>query len=159
MYAHGNYGPPSSRDAQSQSQEPQNHKTMMEWEQRHHGNLQDNEVNAAAFSDSNTGVDRGTCCSLICSHSLWLEIWAGKIRLNSLYLGDPEKRKKGIQSSHMYIWCSLIHCILVLELHGAVPFHGDNLQNKIKHLYLCRNSRFSAYKVRWSHSNLGTLRA
>jgi len=40
------------------SQEPQNHKTMMEWEQRHHGNLQDNEVNAAAFSGNNTGVDR-----------------------------------------------------------------------------------------------------
>lgn len=74
-------------------------------------------------------------------------------------MGDPEKRKKGINSSHTHIWCSLVHCILVLELHGAMPFHGENLQNKIKNLDLCRNSRFSAHKVRWSHSNLGTLRA
>lgn len=31
---------------------------MMEWERQHLGNLQDHEVNAAAFSGNNNGVDR-----------------------------------------------------------------------------------------------------
>lgn len=37
---------------------PRSHRTMMEWERQHLGNLQDHEVNAAAFSGNNNGVDQ-----------------------------------------------------------------------------------------------------
>lgn len=40
-----------------------------------------------------------------------------------------------------------MNCILVLGLNRAMLFRRDNLHNKVKHLDMCGNSRFSTYKV------------
>lgn len=53
-----------------------------------------------------------------------------------------------MNSSLVYTLCSSAHCILVLEHNRAKLFHRGNLQNKVKHLDMCRNRRIFTYKVK-----------
>lgn len=89
--------------------------------------------------------------------STHLQSWLFLIWIKSEWRKDGwtqyihKQRKRVVNSSLMYTLCSFTHYILVLELNRAKLFHRGNLQNKAKHLDICRNSRFVTYRVGSEH--------
>lgn len=123
---------------------------MMAWEQQHPGCLQNHEVNAVAFSAIRAGVAQVLLLSVALSPPVMVVIdfnkaWTGKRGLNSVYSWG--KKERGEFIPHVY----LVH---LCTLHAGVRtqhaelFHRGNLQNKVKHLDACSNSRFVMCKVK-----------